>query len=703
MDKPVAPIRPVQRTFHGHTFVDNYEWLRDKQSPETIGYLEAENAYVDEDTAHLEKLRENIFYEIKSRVKETDMSVPSRRDDYWHYSRSEEGKSYGIRCRIPAEITDKADPDYWSVPNTGGPAEEILLDSNVLAEGHDYFQLGPVAISPNSKILAYGADFAGDERFTIYFKDLETGELLPDRIEETFYDGIWCDDEYFFYTRVDDAWRPFEVWRHRLGTDASEDVCVYREEDPAFAVGIGSSVRRKYLFIYTSTRTSTEVRCLERRTPTGEFRVLFERTPGVELAVDDTEVGGEECWVVTHNAFGPNFAVGWVPVGVGKRIAIADLQPLLPHRDDARIEGVSCYRDYMLVDYRSGGIPRAGIMPVGEGFGALEELQFDEELYSASIAGVADWEAPVCRLGYTSFTTPSQLYSLHISTGERTLLKEQEVLGEFDREAYTARRLWVPARDGALVPVSLLHRADLDLSKPNPTVLYGYGSYEISRDPGFSVSWLPFLDRGMIVAIAHVRGGGEMGRLWYDDGKIAKKKNTFYDFIDCADKLIDTQVTSPEMFVAVGGSAGGLLMGAVANMAGDRFVAIEANVPFVDNLTSMLMPELPLTIVEWEEWGNPVEDPEIYEYMASYAPYENVEAKNYPNILATTSLNDTRVLYVEPAKWIAKLRATATGGEFYLKTEMAAGHGGVSGRYESWHQLAFEFSWLINQATGLTE
>ncbi|WP_080796652.1 S9 family peptidase [Corynebacterium pacaense] len=694
---PVAPRHPVTRSFHDTDFVDDYEWLRDKDSPETIGYLEAENAYTAQETAHLEGLREEIYGEIKSRVKETDMSVPVRSGDYWYYGRTEEGKSYSYSCRIPVA----AGADAWTPPvipeGTPAEGEQIILDANELAEGHEFFAIGASTVTTSGRYLAYSTDLEGDERFTLRIRDLESGQLLDDVLEGIFYGATWVGEDYLFYQRVDDAWRPDSVWRHRLGTPVEEDVLVYREEDERFSTWVGTSRSEKYILFGCASKITSEVRVLPFTDPEGEPRVLVPRETGREYDVDHAVVNGADIWVVTHNAGGANFEVGWV--GVDKLTTLSDLDPLVPHREDVRIEGVDTYRDQIVLGYRSGAIGRIAVMRLDGGFGTFEELEFDEELYTVVSSGNPEWDAPVIRISYGSFTTPAQLFDYRVASGERTLLKEQEVLGGYRREDYTASRLWVDARDGARIPVSLVHRADLDPGSAHPTLLYGYGSYESSIDPGFSVARLSLLDRGMVFAVAHVRGGGEMGRGWYDNGKMTTKKNTFTDFIDVADVLIAQGRTTPEMLVAEGGSAGGMLMGAVANLAPDRFKAIEAVVPFVDPLTSMLMPELPLTVIEWDEWGDPLHDRGVYDYMASYSPYENVKPERYPNILAVTSLNDTRVLYVEPAKWIARLRATATGGQFLLKTEMVAGHGGVSGRYEKWRETAFEYAWLVDQAT----
>ena len=704
VNPPIAKQEALIREFHGRSFVDEHEWMRNKESQDTLDHLNAENTYTEAKTAHLKQLTENVFEEIKSRVKQTDMSVPSRAGDYWYYGRSEEGKEYGFSCRIP--VSEGQDP--WEppvIPEEGKPeGEQILLDNNALAEGHDYFALGAASVTKSGRFLAYSTDTEGDERFELFIKDLETGKLLDDHLTDIFYGATWAGEDYIFYQKVDDAWRPDTVWRHKVGTAQSDDVCVFTEADERFRVGVGSTRSEKYLIIAVGSPLTSEYWVLDMDNPEGEFEVLWERETGVEYDIDHVVRGGKDQWLVTHNAHGPNFEVSWVDANANPLPGIRDLDILVPHNDDVRIEGVDTYRDFATLSYRRGGIPRVAVMQlVDDHFADFEEINFDEEIYSAGSTGNPEWDAPVIRLSYTSYTQPAQLFQYRIATGERTLLKEQEVPGGYNADEYEAYREWAIAKDGTQIPVSIVKRKDLATDNPRPALLYGYGSYEASMDPGFSVSRLSLLDRGMLYVVAHVRGGGEMGRLWYDEGKLMAKKNTFTDFIDVADHLINNQLTSPEVLVAEGGSAGGLLVGAVANMAPDRFKGIQAVVPFVDPLTSILKPELPLTVGEWEEWGDPYHDPEVYDYMATYAPYENVAAQDYPDILAVTSLNDTRVLYVEPAKWIAKLRQVATGGEFLLKTEMAAGHGGVSGRYARWHQTAFEYAWTINKATGLVE
>ncbi|AQQ16043.1 Protease 2 [Corynebacterium glaucum] len=700
MTAPKAPIRPIVRTFHGREFTDNYEWLREKDNPEVIAHLEAENAYTQQMTAGLEGLTDAIYGEIKLRIKETDMSVPQCQGDWWYYGRVEEGKSYGISCRVPV----KDDP--WTPPEIVDqmPGEQVLLDANELAEGHDFFSMGASSVSTSGRLLAYSTDTEGDERFTLRIKDLQNNSLFDDCLTDVFYGATWAGEDYIFYVRVDDAWRPYQVWRHKVGTAESEDVLVYQEDDEKFAVGVNADRAERYLYILASSSLTSEYRVVPLTDPTAEFEVLWAREAGVEYHAEYAEVGGAEYWVVTHNTRGPNFAVSVAPVASDSAALpdLRDLNVVVPHSETMRVEGTDVYRDFIFLSYRREGISRLAVSDLtGGDFGAFNELEFDEELYTAGFVGHPEWDAPVVRISYTSFTQPSQVLDYTVATGQYTLLKEQEVQGGYDADEYEAFRLWATADDGAEVPISVVRKKGVE--GPAPLLLYGYGSYEASTDPGFSIARLSLLDRGMIWACAHVRGGGEMGRTWYDHGKMLHKKNTFTDFVACADKVVELGLTTHDRMVAEGGSAGGLLMGAVANLAPEKFAGIQAIVPFVDPLTSILKPELPLTVGEWEEWGDPYHDAEVYDYMAGYAPYENVEAKEYPAILAVTSLNDTRVLYVEPAKWIAKLREVATGGPFLLKTEMSAGHGGVSGRYAKWKQTAFEYAWTLATSGAVSD
>jgi oligopeptidase B len=696
LDPPVAKRLPRERTHHGDTFVDDYEWLRDKDSPETLAYLEAENAYTAQATAHLAALRETLFEEIRTRTKETDLSVPSRIGDHWYYSRSVEGKQYGISCRCPV-----ASADDWTPPrldtDTDVVGEQVLLDLNELAEGHEFFSLGASSVSPDGNLLAYSTDTVGHERFLLQVKDLRTGKLLPDQIPDAAYGATWdAAGRHLFYTTVDDAWRPDTVWRHALGTDRSDDVSVFHEPDERFWVSVGRTRSDRFLVIGVGSKTTTEYRVLDAAEPTGEFRVVTPRRHGLEYGVEHAVIGGEDCFLVVHNDQAENFAVAKAPIDVTSQ---EQWTPLIHHDPQVRLEDVEAFAGHLVVHQRSHGLTQLRVIIVGDdGLGEDFLVEFDHPVYTVGAGGNPEFHQPTLRLGYTTLATPPAVYDFHVATRELTLLKQTPVLGDFDPDRYEQHREWATAEDGTEVPISIVCPRGAVRDGSMPFVLYGYGSYEASMDPSFSIARLSLLDRGVGFAIAHVRGGGEMGRHWYDQGKMLTKKNTFTDFVACARHLAATGWTSPDRLAAEGGSAGGLLMGAVANLAPDAFRAIVADVAFVDALTTILDPSLPLTVVEWEEWGNPLEDPEVYAYMKSYSPYENVEPKQYPAILAETSLHDTRVLYVEPAKWIARLRATATGEkDFLLKTEMSAGHGGVSGRYNAWRDRAFSYAWVLDK------
>lgn len=686
----------TRRVHHDDVFIDPYEWLRDKSDPEVIAHLEAENAHVEAQTAFQEPLRQKIFDEIKSRTKETDLSIPVRRGEWWYYGRSYEGKQYGVHCRCPV-----AGPDDWEPPvfdeNTVIPGEQILLDENAEADGHDYFALGASSVSPDGNVLAFSVDTVGDERYTLRFKDLtaETlrdAALYPDRITGIGLGVTWAaDNAVVYYTTVDESWRPDTVWRHRLG-ETGPDEQVFCEPDERFWVAIGRTRSNAYILIAAGSSVTSEVRYADASDPQAEFTTVLPRRDGVEYSVEHAVIGGRDRFLILHNDGAPNFTLVEAPV----EDPVAQTT-LIPGRDDIRLEGVDAFAHHLVVHYRREGLPSLQLWPIDDGYGTRDEISFDSELMASGLAGNPNWESPRLRIGATSFVTPTRIYDIDLTNGERILLREQPVLGDYRREDYVERRDWAIAKDGTRIPISLIYRRDL--KTPAPTVLYGYGAYESSEDPRFSIARLSLLDRGMIFAIAHVRGGGEMGRLWYERGKLLEKKNTFTDFITVASHLVDSGLTRPQNLVALGGSAGGLLMGAVANMAPGQFAGILAQVPFVDPLTTILDPSLPLTVTEWDEWGNPLADADVYSYMKSYSPYENVEAKEYPAILAMTSLNDTRVFYVEPAKWVAALRHAKTDPHpVLLRTQMAAGHGGISGRYERWKEAAFQYAWLLATA-----
>ena len=692
--KAPSPKRvDTQRSHHDDIFIDHYEWMRDKSDPEVIAHLEAENAHVEAETADQEPLRQKIFDEIKERTKETDLSVPLRRGAWWYYGRSFEGKQYGVHCRCPI-----AGPDDWEPPQldecTEIPGEQILLDENLEADGHDFFALGASSVSPDGHLLAYSVDVVGNERYTLQFKDLRTGEIYPDRISDIAVGVTWgADSATVYYTTVDEAWRPDTVWRHHLGS-AGPDEKIYHEPDERFWTAVGRTRSNAYIVIVAGSAITSEVRIADAHDPEAGFTTVLPRRDGVEYSVEHAIVDGSDRFLILHNDGAVNFTLVEAPVEDP-----ANQTTLIPARDDVRLEGVDAFADHIVVSYRREALPRIQLWPLapGRGYATPQEVSFDSELMASGLGGNPNWSCPRLRIGATSFLTPMRIYDLDLKTGERILLREQPVLGNYRREEYVERRDWATAEDGSRIPISLIYRDGTEF--PAPAVLYGYGAYESSEDPRFSIARLSLLDRGMVFAIAHIRGGGEMGRLWYERGKLLEKKNSFTDFIAAARHLVDEGVTRPRNLVALGGSAGGLLMGAVANMAPELFAGILAAVPFVDPLTTILDPSLPLTVTEWDEWGNPLEDPDVYFYMKSYSPYENVEAKEYPAILAMTSLNDTRVFYVEPAKWVAALRHHKTDRHpVLLRTQMAAGHGGISGRYERWKEAAFQYAWLLATA-----
>ncbi|ORW04431.1 S9 family peptidase [Mycobacterium kyorinense] len=690
---PVAKRVDSRREFHGDVFMDPYEWLRDKSDPEVIAYLEAENDYAEQSTAQLEPLRQRIFDEIKARTKETDLSVPTRRGDWWYYARSFEGKQYGVQCRCPV-----ADPDDWSPPtldeHTEIPGEQVLLDENVEAEGHDFFSLGAASVSPDGTVLAYSVDVVGDERYTLRFKDLRTGERYPDEIVGIGAGATWAtDNRTVYYVTLDAAWRPDTVWRHRLGAGLPAEK-VYHEPDERFWLAVGRTRSDAYVLIASGSAITSEVRYADAADPQAEFTVVWPRRDGVEYSVEHAIVGGQDRFLILHNDNAVNFALVETPVADPTA-----QRTLIEHRDDVRLDAVDAFQRDLVVSYRREALPRVQLWPIADdgNYGEPEEISFQSELMSTGLGANPTWNSPKLRIGAGSFVTPVQIYDVDLASGERTLLREEPVLGDYRREDYVERRDWAYAEDGTRIPISIVYRDGIEF--PAPTALYGYGAYEICEDPRFSIARLSLLDRGMVFAIAHVRGGGEMGRLWYEQGKLLNKKNTFTDFVAVARHLVDCGLTRPEKLVALGGSAGGLLMGTVANLAPELFAGIWAQVPFVDPLTTILDPSLPLTVTEWDEWGNPLQDKDVYYYMKSYSPYENVAARDYPPIFAMTSLNDTRVYYVEPAKWVAALRHTKPGGnQVLLKTQMSAGHGGISGRYERWKEIAYQYAWLLAAA-----
>jgi oligopeptidase B len=671
---PIAKRVPHVRDVHGDQTVDDWYWLVDRDDPDTVAYLEAENAFTEAGTESLGPLREKLFEEIKARVQETDLSVPVRRGPWWYVTRTEEGMQYPKLCRRPS-------PDDEA-------SEQLLLDGNALADDSPYFAFGVVDVSPDHRLVAYSTDYDGNETYTVRFKDLESGELLSDAIEGTYYGSAWAtDNRTFFYTTMDEAHRPYRVWRHRLGTSSADDAIVFEEADERFFVSLGLTRSEQYVVVSSNSKTTSEVRVLAAGEPDGPFEVIEPRRQGVEYSLDHQ---GDR-FVILHNDGALDFELAEAPVESPAR---AQWRPLIAHSPGTRLMDVDAFAGHLVVHLRHNALTRIRIVPNdGDGW----EIEFPESVFSVEPGDNPEFTTDAFRLSYESLVTPPTVYDYEIASRSLTLRKQQPVLGGYDPADYESSREWALADDGTSVPISLVRRTGVPRDGSAPCVLYGYGSYEASMDPWFSVLRLPLLDRGFVFAVAHIRGGGECGRNWYDDGKLLHKRNTFTDFIACARHLCNEQYTSAERLSARGGSAGGLLMGAISNMAPEQFAVVLAEVPFVDALNTILDPTLPLTVTEWEEWGNPIESGDVYAYMKSYSPYENVEQKQYPAILATAGLNDPRVGYHEPAKWVAKLRATKTDDRpLFLKIEMGAGHGGPSGRYDLWRDQAFMLAFVID-------
>ncbi|MCU1374756.1 MAG: Oligopeptidase [Actinomycetia bacterium] len=678
---PVAKRVPVERTHHGDTVVDEYGWLRDREDPDTLAYLEAENRWTDEQLAHTVPLQGALFDEIKSRIQETDLSVPVRRRGWWYFTRTEEGKQYPSHWRKRV-----SDADTPHAPADDTP-EELLLDQNAEAGDSDFFSVGVLDVTPDSTLLAWSADRDGDEVYELRFRDLTTGQELPDVVPGTHYGSAWAsDNRTFFYVKPDETQRPHQLWRHLLGTPATDDVLVHEEPDERFFLGVGTTKDDQFILLHLGSKVTDEVWFLRAGDPTGTFTVVEPRQQDVEYGV---EHHGNRFFVVTNVDGAEDFKLMEAPDTAPGR---ANWTDVIPHRPGVKLGGIDVFTDHLVLFERSEGVRKVRVRRLSDGDDHL--IEQPEEVSTAS-GGSAEFDTHVMRYGYTSMVTPSTVFDYDMDTRERTLLKQQPVLGGYDPELYATERQWATAPDGTKVPISLVYRKDREAG--GPALLYGYGSYEASMDPGFSSIRLSLLDRGFVFAIAHIRGGGEMGRRWYLDGKMLKKRNTFTDFIASAEHLVAEGWTTPAQLAIRGGSAGGLLMGDVANERPDLFGAVVAEVPFVDALNTILDPTLPLTVTEWEEWGNPVTSAEVYAYMKSYAPYENVEAKDYPAMLVTAGLNDPRVSYWEPAKLVARLRVTKTdANRLLLKTEMGAGHMGPSGRYDAWREEALVLAFMLD-------
>lgn len=693
---PVARRRIQPRRHHGDTFLDPYAWMRDKSAPEFTTLLTAENDYTAAMTAHQEPLRTEIYNDIAVRTKQTDLSVPefvrhAGLGTFWYYARTQEGNDYPSMHRCPA-----VDRDQLPAVDAQPAAEQLLLDVQALAHDEEFLALGAFAVSPNGRYLAYSVDTSGDERFDVHFRDVITGQDLDEVITEVSSGGTWLDDDRFCYLRVDEAWRPHELWLHALGTP--EDDLLYVESDPRFWLSVDTSRDDRFMIVSAGSKNTSQVWLVDPTQTPLQLRSVAERRDGIEY---DVEVATDRLFIV-HNDGAADFALAQAPLQAN---SAEQWRTIWPGEPGVRLLGVSAYDRALVVSERRDGLQQVALRPrdaSGE-VGEAVTIEFDEPLFTVDADDGDEADTDRIRLHYQSLVTPPRVLEYRLTDGRRTVLRSRPVLdhpvwGSYRPSDYRQRREWATAADGTRIPISVVYRADTAIDGTAGALLYGYGAYEISLSPTFSIARLSLLDRGYVYAMAHVRGGGELGREWYEQGRLAAKENSFSDFVACAKRLIELDYVSAERLAIEGGSAGGLLIGAALNLAPELFRAAHAAVPFVDALTTVLDPDLPLTVTEWEEWGDPLHDPQVYARMRRYSPYENVHTGRYPAILVSTSLNDTRVEVTEPAKWVAELRHT-TGSQrpVLLRTEMVAGHAGASGRYQAWRDAAFELAWLIDQ------
>jgi oligopeptidase B len=671
---PIAKVVPHRLDAHGHVRTDDYYWLKEREDPEVIGYLKAENEYLDKVMKHTEELQHELFEEITGRIKKDDTSVPYWYEDYYYYHRYEKEKEYAVYCRKKGSLD---------------APEEIMVDANELAEGHGFFSIAGLRVSSGRDTLAFGVDTVGRRLYTIHFKNLATGEMYEDVIPDVTSNMAWANDnKTLFYAKQDpETLRWFQIYRHVLGSDSSDDVLVYEEKDETFESFVYRTKSKKYMMIALTQTLSAEYRFLDADKPDGDFTVILPREREHEYSVGHHK----DKFYIRTNWKAENFRLMEAPINAtGKE----NWRELIPHRPDVLLRDFDIFRDFLVVTERKESLNHLRIIPWDGG----EEhyLEFGEPAYLAYVGTNMELDTQILRYGYESLRIPDSTYDYNMVTQEKKLLKRQEVVGGHDPSDYETDRLWGVARDGAKVPISIVYPKDFKTDGSHPLLLYGYGSYGASLDASFNSARLSLLERGFAYAIAHVRGGQEMGRPWYDDGKLFKKKHTFTDFIDCAKYLIEQGYTSRERLFAEGGSAGGLLMGAVVNMAPGMFKGVIADVPFVDVVTTMLDPDIPLTSGEYDEWGDPNQK-DYYDYMLSYSPYDNVEAKHYPHLLVTAGLHDSQVQYWEPAKWVAKLRALKTDDNLLLlKTNMEAGHSGPSGRFRHHRETALSYTFMLD-------
>jgi oligopeptidase B len=674
-DYPVARKLAKELSIHGDTRIDNYYWLNSREDQEVVNYLNDENVYTKEILKSTEGFQEDLFQEMKSRIKETDESVPYKMNGYFYYTRYEEGKEYPIYCRRKGTLESN---------------EEILLDVNIMAEGYEYFQVSGLGVSPNNKLLSYGVDTVSRRMYTLYIKNLETGEIFDDKIPVTTGYAAWANDnKTMFYTKKDEVTlRSDKIFKHILGDVADLDQEVYSEDDETFDAGVWKSKSNKYIMIASSSTMSDEYRFISADKPKSEFKIIQKRERGLEYSVSHF---GEYFYIKT-NLDAKNFRLMKTSV---KKTEKENWEELIPHRDKVFLEGIELFKNYLVVEEREQGLSKLRFI----NWNTKDEhyMSFDEDVYMAYISTNLEFDSELLRFGYTSMTTPNSTFDYNMVTREKELKKQQEVVGGYNAEEYETKRLWATADDGTKIPMSIVYKKGIKLDGINPTLLYAYGSYGVTVDPYFSTVRLSLLDRGFVYALAHIRGGQYLGRQWYEDGKLLKKINTFSDFNNCAEYLIESKYTSSEKLFAMGGSAGGLLMGAIVNMQPELYKGVVAQVPFVDVVTTMLDESIPLTTGEFDEWGNPKEK-EYYDYMLSYSPYDQVKAQTYPAMLVTAGLHDSQVQYWEPAKWVAKLRDMKTDDNLLLlHTNMDAGHGGASGRFESLKEIALEYAFMFHQ------
>ena len=676
LQPPVAKIVPKTLEKHGDKRIDNYYWLNERENPEVIDYLNKENEYYQKSTTHTKQFQDELFLEMKGRIKEDDSSVPYLYNGYYYITRFEKGKDYPIYSRKKGSLDAK---------------EEIMFDCNEMAKGHAYFNLSGLNVSEDNKWVAFGVDLVSRRQYTIQIKNLETGEILPVKIENTSGGSTWAgDNKTLFYTRNDQqTLRSDKIYKHSLGTESSSDILVFHEKDDTFNTFVYKEKSKKYLVIGSSSTLTSEYQILESKNPNGEFRVFQKRTRGLEYSISHY---GDSFYIVTNKDKATNFKLMKTPETA---TSAENWKDLIGHRKDVLLEGIEIFRDYLVVEERSNGLNKIQIRP-WNGKGEYY-LPFESETYTAYTTTNIDFDTEILRYGYQSMATPSSVIDFNMSTQEKKVLKELEVLGgKFDKNNYIEERIWATATDGTKVPISIVYRKGIKKDGKNPLLLYAYGSYGATMDPYFSSTRLSLLDRGFIYAIAHIRGGEDLGREWYENGKLLKKINTFTDFIDCSKFVIAEKYTSAAHLYAEGGSAGGLLMGAIVNMAPELYNGVIAQVPFVDVVTTMLDDTIPLTTGEYDEWGNPNEKV-YYDYMLSYSPYDQVKKQDYPNMYVSTGLHDSQVQYFEPAKWVAKLRVMKTNDkQLFLDTNMDAGHGGASGRFEALKELAKEFTFLLD-------